>query len=162
MHESPRGSTISVRDRRSALPTATCGCAANSSLVGQITSVQNDTTVSAIKAYDAPNRLQSISTVSTVSGASAAMPASYGYGYNAAKQRTLVTLADRSYWVYSYDSLGQVTSGKKDWQSREMTDQYNTARKGDPSYGLTPQTPQTLAAPLSRSHRSSSRTSTCP
>jgi hypothetical protein len=100
--------TPRVHDQRSGpairRPTATHRCVPNSSLVGQTSSVQNNTTVSTTKTYDALNRLQSISTVSTVSGASTAMPVSYGYGYNAANQRPLVTLADRSYWVYSYMS----------------------------------------------------------
>jgi len=38
-----------------------------------------------------------------------------GYAYNAANQRSQATLADGSYWVYQYDNLGQVTSGKKYW-----------------------------------------------
>ena len=32
-----------------------------------------------------------------------------------ANQRIKATLADGSYWVYQYDSLGQVTSGQKYW-----------------------------------------------
>jgi YD repeat-containing protein len=39
-----------------------------------------------------------------------------GYVYNAANQRTHQTLlADGSTWVYDYDSLGQVKSGKRYW-----------------------------------------------
>src|SRR5262249_13383169 len=30
-------------------------------------------------------------------------------------QRTTVTNADNSYWIYQYDTLGQVKSGKKYW-----------------------------------------------
>jgi RHS repeat-associated protein len=37
------------------------------------------------------------------------------YEYNAANQRTRVTQPDGSYWIYRYDSLGQVVSGKKYW-----------------------------------------------
>jgi len=37
----------------------------------------------------------------------------FNYQYNAASQRTRVTLADGSYWVYGYDTLGQLTSGVK-------------------------------------------------
>ena len=40
-------------------------------------------------------------------------PVSFNYAHNAANQRTQDTLADGSYWVYNYDSLGQVTSGHK-------------------------------------------------
>ncbi len=38
---------------------------------------------------------------------------SFVYAYNSANQRTRTTLADGSYWVYIYDSLGQVISGRK-------------------------------------------------
>jgi RHS repeat-associated protein len=40
---------------------------------------------------------------------------SHSYAYNTANQRTRATLADGSYWVYTYDTLGQVTSGQKYW-----------------------------------------------
>ena len=36
--------------------------------------------------------------------------------YNSANQRIRATLADGSYWIYSYDFLGQVSSGKRYWQ----------------------------------------------
>jgi len=35
--------------------------------------------------------------------------------YNSANQRVAVTNSDGTYWIYTYDSLGQVTSGKKYW-----------------------------------------------
>ena len=41
--------------------------------------------------------------------------ASFSYANNSANQRTSVTNTDNSYLVYQYDSLGQVTSGKKYW-----------------------------------------------
>jgi len=41
--------------------------------------------------------------------------ASFDYNYNLANQRTASTNVDNSYWVYQYDSLGQVVSGKKYW-----------------------------------------------
>ena len=34
---------------------------------------------------------------------------------NSANQRTRTTHADGSYWIYQYDTLGQVTSGKRFW-----------------------------------------------
>ena len=37
------------------------------------------------------------------------------YAYNNANQRTRSTLADGSYWLYTYDSLGQVVAGNKYW-----------------------------------------------
>jgi len=39
--------------------------------------------------------------------------ASYDYDYNSLNQREKMATADNSYWNYGYDSLGQVTSGKK-------------------------------------------------
>ena len=39
----------------------------------------------------------------------------FSFQYNSANQRTAITNADNSYWVYQYDALGQVTAGKKYW-----------------------------------------------
>ena len=58
------------------------------------------------KQYDAINRLSSLA-----NGAGD----SYAYDYNPANQRIKTTLADGSYWLYTYDSLGQVISGKRYW-----------------------------------------------
>jgi YD repeat-containing protein len=62
------------------------------------------------KSYDYLNRLTGIS--SAPSGASAL---SFNYKYNDANQRIQVLLADGSFWLYEYDSLGQVSSGKRYW-----------------------------------------------
>jgi YD repeat-containing protein len=62
------------------------------------------------KRYDYLNRLTSIA--SAPSGAAAL---SYSYGYNDANQRVQANLADGTFWVYEYDSLGQVRSGKRYW-----------------------------------------------
>src|SRR5437867_12926191 len=62
------------------------------------------------KAYDNLNRLTSIR-----SGAGVSPVASFAYAYNAANQRTAITNADNSCWVYSFDSLGQVIAGRKLW-----------------------------------------------
>ena len=61
--------------------------------------------------YDALNRLEKTER----QDAQPTVLASFAYGLNAAHQRTSVTNADGSYWVYQYDSLGQVTSGRKYW-----------------------------------------------
>ena len=45
------------------------------------------------------------------------MPFSYAYSYNQANQRTQTTLADGSYWVYQYDQLDQVISGRRFWRT---------------------------------------------
>ena len=80
---------------------------ANSPLISQITFKQGTTTrMSTTKQYDFLNRLTSISSSSSISSS---------YAYNNANQRTRSTLADGSYWVYTYDALGQVVSGHKYW-----------------------------------------------
>ena len=83
---------------------------ANSPLVGQIGFTNGSTWMTTTKQYDYLSRLTQISSVPSASSVS-----SYSYGYNSANQRTNLALADSSYWVYAYDSLGQVTSGKKYW-----------------------------------------------
>ena len=61
--------------------------------------------------YDALNRLVKTETQDAQQG----VLASFAYGLNAAHQRTSVTNAAGAYWVYQYDSLGQVTSGRRYW-----------------------------------------------
>jgi len=91
--------------------TATYSYVANSPLVGQILFQNNGTTrMTTTKQYDALNRLSTIN-----NQPSSDTPVSFAYDYNSANQRTRVTLADGSYWVYTYDALGQVTSGRKYW-----------------------------------------------
>jgi YD repeat-containing protein len=86
---------------------------ANSMLVNNIAFSQNSTVrMTTTKQYDGLDRLTSISSTPTSSGQSAL---SFGYTYNTANQRTRNTLLDGSYWVYGYDSLGQVTNGVKYW-----------------------------------------------
>ena len=81
----------------------------NSSLVGQIVFQQGATTrLTTTKGYDALNRLTNILN-------SAAANLSSDYRYNLANQRTNQLREDGTYWVYQYDALGQVTSGKKYW-----------------------------------------------
>jgi YD repeat-containing protein len=62
------------------------------------------------KQYGHLNRLTSIANSAISSSA-----ISYSYAYNSANQRTNRTEADGSYWAYTFDSLGQVTSGHKYW-----------------------------------------------
>jgi RHS repeat-associated protein len=90
---------------------------ANSPLLSQILFKQNAILrMTTSKQYDYLNRLQQIN--STPSGGQ--LPASFGYQYNNANQRTKTTLADNSQWNYGYDTLGQVTSGKKNWSDQIM------------------------------------------
>ncbi len=86
---------------------------ANSPLVSQITHKQSTTTrMTETRQYDLLNRLTSIS--STPAGAGQ-LPVGFVYHYNDANQRTRVTLEDGSFWIYEYDRLGQVVSGKRYW-----------------------------------------------
>ena len=86
---------------------------ANSPLISQIIYRSNNTTrMTTTKTYDFLNRLGSI--VSQTSAAGAA-PISYSYAYNDANQRVLVNIDDGSFWLYEYDSLGQLVSGKHYW-----------------------------------------------
>jgi len=83
----------------------------NSPLLETITFKQGSTTrLTTLKQYDYLNRLTQIS-----NGPSADTSITFNYAYNSANQRTAVTNSDNSRWSYGYDSLGQVTSGKKYW-----------------------------------------------
>jgi RHS repeat-associated protein len=91
---------------------ATYAYLANSPLVSQITFKQSTATrMTTTKQYDYLNRLSSVralnSQQSTIS--------SYDYQLNAANQRIRNVMADGSYWLYEYDALGQVRSGRKYW-----------------------------------------------
>jgi len=86
---------------------------ANSALVTNIVFKQSGTTrMTTSERHDFLNRLQQISSVPGSSGVS---PLTFGYTYNDANQRTRVNLADSSFWIYEYDALGQVKSGKRYW-----------------------------------------------
>ena len=89
--------------------TASYGYLANSSLAGALTLQRGGSTrLTTVRGYDNLNRLTNILN-------NAALTVSSGYGYNAANQRTNQWREDGTYWVYQYDALGQVTSGKKYW-----------------------------------------------
>ncbi|MDR4507767.1 MAG: hypothetical protein MRJ65_05940 [Candidatus Brocadiaceae bacterium] len=81
----------------------------NSSLVNTIT-FRNGSNIrlTTTKTFDKLNRLTSISSVPSADSAR-----SFDYSYNSANQRYRVGLDDGSYWMYQYDNLGQVTSGRK-------------------------------------------------
>ena len=101
-----------LRTARAGSAVATYDYLANSPLVGQIQFNDGaNTRMTTTKDYDYLNRLTQISSV----GATGSIPSQFGYQYNDANQRTRVTLADGSYWIYDYDTLGQVISGKRYW-----------------------------------------------
>jgi YD repeat-containing protein len=58
--------------------------------------------------FDKPSRLTAISRAPSASSV-----VSFNYGYNLADQRTAVTNADGSYWLWGYNDLGQLISAKK-------------------------------------------------
>jgi RHS repeat-associated protein len=83
---------------------------ANSPLLGQIAFTNNGALrMTTTNQHDHLNRLTAVN--STIGS----FAIGYSYGYNLANQRTNVTLADNSHWVYGQDYLGQVTSGKRYW-----------------------------------------------
>ena len=83
----------------------------NSYLVDTINFQKNGNTVmTAKKQYDGFSRLTQISIMSNIEPRTSN---SFSYQYNQANQRTRVTLADGSYWVYQYNDAGEVISGKK-------------------------------------------------
>jgi RHS repeat-associated protein len=85
------------------------GYHANSPLTHELVFKHSGTTrLTLTKEYDALNRLTSIENEAGGGGIEA-----WGYEYNDANQRSVVRLADGSYWEYRYDRLGQVVSGKK-------------------------------------------------
>jgi len=84
----------------------------HSPLVGQITFDTNGTTVmTTTNGYDHLNRLTNTASL----GGTGSTRSQFDYQYNPASQRPRVTHLDGSYWVYGYDSMGQVTSGRKYW-----------------------------------------------
>lgn len=96
--------------------TAVYAYLANSPLVGNIAFQHNGQTVmTTTKTYDYLNRLTAIQSQRDAGPNYGNPVASFNYNYNLANQRTAATNADNSHWVYQYDSLGQVVSGKKYW-----------------------------------------------
>jgi RHS repeat-associated protein len=81
----------------------------NSRLVSSVVFKSNTTVrLTTTKAYDNLYRLTQISNIPTADTAMV-----FNYHYNDANQRKAVTNSDGSYWLYGYDNLGQVTSGKR-------------------------------------------------
>lgn len=81
-----------------------------SGLIGEIAHTNSGMLkLTTTRQYDRLNRLQAV----TSSGTSGTL--SWNYTYNDAHQRVRTTLADGSYWLYLYDALGQVVSGKRYW-----------------------------------------------
>jgi hypothetical protein len=104
--------------------TASYSYVANSSLVSDIEFKQSGTTrMTTTKSYDYLNRLTLIT--NHLTGAGSESPA-FAYAHNNANQRTAITnfggtsSESPTKWLYSYDSLGQVTSGSKRWSDGSL------------------------------------------
>ena len=91
--------------------TATYSYVANSPLISHIDFKNSGTTrMTTTKSYDYLHRLLAVTNLPSADSALA-----FDYANNSANQRTSITNADGSHWDYTYDSLGQVTSGRKYW-----------------------------------------------
>lgn len=95
----------------------TFGYAANSRLLAT-TTTRAETSGGAVRMtvarkYDKLDRLTEIS--SKAGSSTSAIVDSHNYEYNGANQRTRRFDGDESVWVYDYDSLGQLKSGKRFW-----------------------------------------------
>ena len=106
------GRLQTVTDNSATAYTVAYAYETNSPLVSSITAKSNTTVrLTTLKQYDKLNRLLSISSTNSA----LLSPISFSYENNSANQRTKMTHEDGSYWIYEYDSLGQVKSGKKYW-----------------------------------------------
>ena len=84
----------------------------NPVLVSQILFTNNGVRrMTTTRQFDALNRLTRITSL----GGTGSTLSAFAYTYNAANQRVRVDLADGSFWLYEYDALGQVKSGKRYW-----------------------------------------------
>jgi RHS repeat-associated protein len=81
------------------------------------------------RVYDQLNRLSSISAAS--SAASNALNRATAYTYNSANQRTMADQQDGSYWTYTYDGFGHVTSADRHLPNGELM----AGRQFDYAYG---------------------------
>lgn len=117
-----RAGTHVARSRRSdevsdGLNEASYEYVAHSPLVGNIALARNQQPVmTTSRQYDNLNRMTRIEALN----AQSAPLNSWTYECNAVNQRTAVTNADGCYWIYGYDRLGQVTSGKKHWPGGQV------------------------------------------
>jgi hypothetical protein len=86
--------------------TAAYSYLANSPLVSQIVFKENATTrMTTTKQYDLLNRL---TTIASTTNSSTVPAVSFASAYNNSNQRRRASLVDGSFWVYDYDTLGQV------------------------------------------------------
>jgi len=92
---------------------ATFAYVANSPLLQQIQLKQGAfTALTVSRQYDRWSRLQAQTAVGGISGS-----IGQEYTFNSAGQRVRANLMDGSYWVYEYDALGQVRTGRRYWNN---------------------------------------------
>jgi RHS repeat-associated protein len=106
-----------VRDNNSTTHTARYTYESNSRLIRLVAFTNNASGRGMLttRTWDRLNRLGSIHSQAHISSTSLGLGLGHTYTYNAANQRTRADLADGSYWVYEYDKLGQVISGRRYW-----------------------------------------------
>jgi RHS repeat-associated protein len=106
-----------VRNTNSTSHTAQYTYEANSRLIRSVAFTNNASGKGMLttRTWDRLNRLGSIHSQAHISSTSLGLGLGHTYTYNAANQRTRADLADGSYWVYEYDRLGQVISGRRYW-----------------------------------------------
>ncbi len=111
------GRLSQVTDTAATAYSATYGYAANSLLISSLAFTNNATGQGMLtsRSYDVLNRLSNISSQPYTNSAANGLPISYAYQYNQGNQRTRADLGDSSYWIYTYDALGQVSSGNRFW-----------------------------------------------
>jgi RHS repeat-associated protein len=73
------------------------------------------TRLTTLKTFDLNNRLNSVRNYP-----SADQTVAFDYNLNSISRRIAVTNADGARWTYGYDSIGQVTSGKKFWSDGNL------------------------------------------
>jgi len=134
--------------------TATYNYLANSPLVSQIAFQQNGATrVTTTKTYDDLNRLTQIASQPAAAGLP---PVAFNYSYNSANQRTHDQLADGPYWVYDYDSLGQVIRACLQIPRDavfEQSDGWRGATRANPLCGASPKEQRSQPAVCSKTLR---------
>jgi YD repeat-containing protein len=106
-----------VRENNSTTHTARYTYESNSRLIRSVAFTNNASGKGMLttRTWDRLNRLGSVHSQAHLSSTSLGLGLGHTYTYNAANQRTRADLADGSYWVYEYDKLGQVTSGRRYW-----------------------------------------------
>jgi RHS repeat-associated protein len=77
------------------------------------------------RTWDKLNRLTTIGSQAYLNQAATGNQIGFTYQYNRANQRTRADLADGTFWVYQYDSLGQVISGRRYWGDGALMDGQN-------------------------------------